>query len=54
MELRLRSMHFMELFFFFLQNNNHQTVNKMKWIENRKNRVETLRVIVNVWFCECV
>ena len=32
MEFGVRPLGFME----FLQNNNHQAVNKMKWIENRK------------------
>ena len=35
-EFRLRPLGFMEV----LQNNNHQAVNKMKWIENRKNTVK--------------
>ena len=35
MEYRLQPLGFME-FFFFLQNNNYQGVNKKKWIENRK------------------
>ena len=51
---------FMEL---FLQNNNHQAVKKIEWIENRKskkntkkyrektveNLYESLRVVVRVW-----
>ena len=36
MKFRLRPLGFM----CFLQNNNHQAVKKMKWIENRKNPVE--------------
>ena len=46
----------------FLQNNNHQAVKKMEWIENRKNTkkysqitvgipYECLRVVVSVWMC---
>ena len=54
MEFSLRPLGFME----FLQNNNHQTVNKMKWIENRKKNPgilsESLRVIVSVCVNECM
>ena len=59
MEFSLRPLGFME----FLQNNNHQAVNKMNWIENRKLQsktvgilLETLRVIVGVcvFVCVCV
>ena len=43
----------------FLQNNNHQAVKKMKWIENRKNTVKktvgilfnSLHMVVSVWVC---
>ena len=53
MEFRLWPLGFVE---FFLQNNNQQTVKKIKWIENRKNTVKKtvgilydfLRVVVSV------
>ena len=38
----------------FLQNNNHQSVKKMKWIENRKNTVKKpleFCMILYVWLC---
>ena len=57
MEFSLRPLGFMQ----FLQNNNHQAVNEMKWIENWKIQSKTagilkesLRVIVSVWVCLCV
>ena len=56
MEFRLQPLGFVE---FFLQNNNHQAVKKMKWIENRKNTIkktvgilfDSLCVVVSVWVC---
>ena len=57
MEFSLQPLGFME----FLQNNNHQAINKMKWIANRKIQSktvgilkETLRVILGVCDFRCV
>ena len=44
MEFRLRTLGFME---FFLQNNNHQAVKKMKWIENRKNTLKLIQIHID-------
>ena len=57
MEFSLRPLGFIR----FLQNNNRQAVNKMKWIENQKVQsktvgivLESLSVIVTLCVCVCV
>ena len=49
MEFRLQPLGFMD----FFQNNNHQAVKKMKWIENRKNAVKNRCGFVWIFTCGC-
>ena len=51
MEFSLQPLGFIE---FFLENNNHPAVNKMKWIESRKNTVKNRWDFVRIFTCDCV
>ena len=50
MEFRLQPLGFMG----FLQNNNHQAINKIKWIENKKNTLYIFSIFNSFHFVNCL